>query len=94
MSNITEQSGQILRYDSSRTANEDGQRCCGQWDDKWRAGEQTVDHSSNALANDGLLDICQRQRSRNSAITLLLSLLSKAQSGAFTNFPSRAFIIQ
>lgn len=78
----------------THTAYEDGQRRCGQWNDKWRAGEQTVDHSSNALADDGLLDICRWERSKNSVIKLLRLLVSKDQSGAFTNFPSRAFIIQ
>lgn len=55
------------------TAYEDGQRCSGQWNDEWRAGKQSIDHSSNALANNGLLNICQKNRWQNVLYALRLN---------------------
>ena len=56
-----------------RTANEDGEWRGGQGNDQGGAGEQRVDHPTDALAHDGLLHVCTAQRKKSqrglSAIT-------------------------
>lgn len=62
------------KQNTTHTAYEDGERRSGQRNDKRRASEQRVDHSSNALANNGLLNICQEPNSRESAHVFALYL--------------------
>lgn len=78
-----------------RTAYEDGQWRSGQWNDEWRASEQRIDHSSDALANNGLLNICQNNRTslRFYASDLTADSIIGCW-GVRTDLSSRAFVIQ
>lgn len=50
-----------------RTADEDGQGRRGQRDDQRRAGEQRVDDTADALADDGLADVWRERRQTEEA---------------------------
>ena len=70
-----------------RTADEDGEWRGGQGDDQGGAREESVDHPTDALANDGLLHVCTTAEEEVtkglSAITLTADS-ARAGGGAFT----------
>lgn len=85
------------------TADEDGERCCGERNNHRRPSKQRVDHSSNALTNNSFLHICKNtlmsfktctthtRGSQWSSIICTVKLLRKPPQ---TYLSSCAFIIQ